>query len=93
MGKDKWFKVAIDKNSPYTLGGWTARQTPSARRLKALSSRPKNWTRRHKYLSVARALQALSNVTKLSYVRITARADAVYFFNAIKRMDKYELRK
>ena len=90
--KKKWFKKAVNKKAPYTLGGWSARQTLSIRRLKALSSRPKNWTRRHKYLSVARALQALSNVTKLSYVRITARADATYFFNLVKRIDKNELR-
>ncbi|MBL7205964.1 MAG: hypothetical protein ISS36_00015 [Candidatus Aenigmarchaeota archaeon] len=75
-----WFKKAIMKKPPYTLGGWKKTQSAKTRRSKALSSRPKNWTMGKRKLSTARALLALSNVTKDAETKKKARADADYFF-------------
>lgn len=76
----KWFGPAVAARPPYTLGGWRKDQKASVRRRLALSSRPKNWSRKRRYLSAARALQALANVTKDLGTRAAAKADAAYFY-------------
>lgn len=79
-GKPKdWFLAAIDAKRPYHLG-WKKDMTEKKRRAVALSSRPKNWKPHTKYLSVARALQALSNVTKDTETKKLAKKDSKYFF-------------
>jgi hypothetical protein len=83
MKKKMWFKKAVYKRPPYSLGGWKKTQSPSVRRSKALSSRPKNWTMKHRYLSAGRALQALANVTKDKATKQKAHADAMYFFSKL----------
>ena len=80
----KWFKKAVDARPPYTLGGWKTTQTATTRRRLALSSRPRNWTKKHRYRSAAQALQALANVTRDKKTKLKATADAKYFR---RRMD------
>ena len=80
----KWFKKAVDDKPPYTLGGWKTTQTATTRRRLALSSRPRNWTKKHRYRSAAQALQALANVTRDKKTKLKATADAKYFR---RRMD------
>lgn len=84
MKTKKWFKKAVRKKPPYSLGGWKKTQSASTRRKKALSSRPKGWSLRNRYLSAGRALIALSNVTKDKPTKRIARVDAKYFFGKLK---------
>ena len=79
-----WFQKAIMKKPPFTLGGWKKSQTVTVRRKHALSSRPKNWKPKKRYLSTARALQALANVTKDSKTKKVAKVDAEYFYKKAK---------
>ena len=81
----KWFRKAVKKRSPNTLGGWKKKLSAEARRRKALSSRPKNWNLDTKRRSAGRALTALANVTKDPETRKKARSDAEYFFRKLKR--------
>lgn len=80
MSKKKWFQEAVNKRPPHTLGGWNKNLPAEKRRRLALSSRPRNWTLKTKYLSAARALQALANVTRDAETRRKALADAEYFY-------------
>jgi len=82
--KKKWFQVAVMKRPPYTLGGWSKSKPPSVRRRLAVASRPKNWTLKKRYLSAARALQALANVTKDRSTKKAALVDARYFYKKAK---------
>ncbi len=84
MKNKKWFRKAVMEKPPYNLGGWMKNQSPDIRRRKALSSRPKNWKLMTKYLSVGRALQSLSNVTKDRQTKIKSKQDADYFFGKLK---------
>lgn len=79
--KKKWFGPAVAARPPYTLGGWSKDQSVSVRRRLALASRPKSWSMKRRYLSAARALQALANVTKDMLTKRTAKVDAEYFFS------------
>lgn len=81
----KWFQKAVRDKPPYSLGGWHKTQSAKTRRRHALDSRPKNWTLDHKRLSAARALQALSNVTKDHQTKLKAGQDARYFFALAKK--------
>ena len=81
----KWFKKAVMKKPPFSLGGWQKTQPPNTRRRLALASRPKNWNIKRKYLSAARAIQALANVTKDKRTKQLAKIEAKYFFNKLKR--------
>lgn len=81
----KWFRRAVMARPPYNLGGWSKDQSANLRRRKALSSRPKNWTLKKRYLSAGRALIALANVTRDSGTREKAKSDARYFFSKLKR--------
>ena len=81
----KWFKKAVRKKPPYSLGGWSKTQAKDIRRRHALNSRPKGWTLNHKRLSAARALMAIANVTKDKQTRIVAMRDARYFFKLAKK--------
>lgn len=83
MKKRRWFRKAVMKKPPYTLGGWKKSLPASTRRRKALSSRPKNWSLRRRRLSAGRALLALSNVTRDKVTRKKARRDAMYFFRKL----------
>jgi len=80
MVKEKWFKKAVMKKAPYSLGGWSKRLSASTRRSYALASRPKNWSLKKRRLSAGRALQALANVTKDKRTKELAGLDARYFF-------------
>ena len=80
-----WFQKAVKEKPPYNLGGWKKTQTRKRRRILALSSRPKNWTLKHRYLSAARALQALANVTKDQQTREKASSDARHFYKMYRR--------
>ena len=84
MTQKKWFMRGVKKKPPYTLGGWSKSQKAVTRRRKALASRPRNWTMKHRYLSAGRACTALSNVTSDSATERMARADARYFFSKLK---------
>ena len=86
MAERKWFKKAVEKKPPYSLGGWKKSQSTTVRRRKALSSRPKNWTRRHRYRSAGQSLTALANVTQDKRTEELARRDARYFFSKLKKM-------
>ena len=85
MTKRKWFRKAVMKRPPYTLGGWSKRLDASSRRRRALMSRPRSWSLRTRYRSAGRALIALANVTKDAETRRKARADARYFFSKLKK--------
>lgn len=86
MAKKKWFKKAVEEKPPYTLGGWRKTQAAETRRKKALASRPKNWLLKKRYISAARALQALANVTEDSATEKKAIMDAKFFFKKAKGM-------
>lgn len=86
--KTEWFKDAVAQRKPDTLGGWRKEMPKEKRREDAVNSRPKNWKNKKKYLSVARALQALSNVTKDSETKRVAKQDADYFFEKAKYKGK-----
>lgn len=77
--KKKWFKKAIYTRAPYKLG-WKKVDEQRTRIRKALASRPKTWSLAKKRLSAARALQALSNVSKDKETVIKARLDAKKLF-------------
>ena len=79
----KWFKKAVEKRPPYTLGGWSKGQSAKTRRRKALASRPKTLSLKNRRLSAGRALIALANVTKDKPTEKKAKADAKYFFKML----------
>lgn len=83
-GGEAWFKEAVEAKAPYELGGWRKELPSEKRRKAAISSRPKNWGRKKKYLSVATALQALSNVQQDEETKRIAKEDADYFFAKAK---------
>lgn len=85
MKKEKWFQKAMGK-SPFTLSGWKKSQKPAVRRKIALSSRPKKWPMRKKYISVSRALQSLANVTKDKITKIRAKQDSEYFLKKYRKL-------
>ena len=80
----KWYKKAVYARAPYNLGGWSKSLPANIRRRRALGSRPKNWTIKHRYLSAGRALQALANITKDKRTKELAATDARYFFKKAK---------
>jgi len=84
MVKKKWFRKAVMRRAPYTLGGWCKRLPAATRRSYALASRPKNWSLKRRRLSAGRALQALANVTKDKRTKELAGLDARYFFGLVK---------
>lgn len=75
----EWFK----RNR--SLGGWRKSLKSTTRRRYALESRPKNWKLTTRYLSVARALGALANVTTDSRTRILAKSDSKYFYEKYQK--------
>lgn len=79
-----WYREAVYKKAPYKLG-WKKTDSMEKRRRRALASRPKNWSLKNKYLSVARALQALANVTRDRETRMKAKKDAQHFLALYKR--------
>ena len=84
--KTNWFQRAVKEKPPYDLGGWKKNLPGKTRRLLALRSRPKNWTLKHRYLSTARALNALANVTRDKQTKVNARVDAKYFYKKYKEV-------
>lgn len=76
----KWFQKAVARRPPNSLGGWSKSLSAEARRRKALASRPRTWKLSTRYLSAARALQALANVTRDAETKRKALADAKYFY-------------
>jgi len=79
----KWFRKAVMRKPPYTLG-WRKSLSARTRRSKALASRPKAWSLDRKRLSAARALTALANVTKDRRTKELARKDARHFYRLAK---------
>jgi len=84
----KWFKKAVEEKAPNTLGEWSKKSPAATRQKQAMDSRPSNWSDHKKYLSVARALQALSNVTTDAATKSVAKDDADYFFEKAKKSNK-----
>ena len=84
MAKKNWYKDAVYKRPPYTLGGWNKKLPPTDRLKKALASRPSSWSLRKRYRSAGQALIALSNVSKDYDTKVTAKRDAHYFFDKLK---------
>ncbi|RKX66379.1 MAG: hypothetical protein DRP42_03275 [Tenericutes bacterium] len=82
--KRKWFKKAVYKRKPNTLGGWHKWQSARTRRRYALASRPRGWSLKTRYLFAARALQALANVTQDPETKRVATADAKYFYRKFR---------
>ena len=80
-----WFMNAVNDKPPYNLGGWKKSLSEVTRRRKALGSRPKSWSLYRRYLSAARALQALANVTRDNATKMKAKADARYFYDKAKK--------
>lgn len=87
QASNKWFEEAINQKPPYHLGGWEKTQSSSVRRRNAYNSRPADWSKKKRYLSSARALQALSNVTTDKKTKLKAAADAKYFFKLAKKQN------
>lgn len=81
----RWFQKAIGK-SPFTLSGWKKTQKASIRRKIALSSRPKDWPMKKRFISVSRALQSLANVTKDKITKIRAKQDSEYFLKKYRKL-------
>jgi len=81
----QWFQKAIQQHKPDNLGGWRKEMPAEKRRADAIDSRPVNWSRSKKYLSAARALQALANVTTDDQTKHAAKQDADYFFKKAKK--------
>jgi hypothetical protein len=75
MATKKWY--THDTNT-----GWHKSQSPDYRRRLALKAHGGD------YLSTARGLQALANVTKDKATERAARADAKYFFAMNKKHNK-----
>lgn len=65
--REKWFRAGDPLN-------WSKDAGQAKRRASALASRKGN------FLKVAKALQALANVTRDEETRRKARADALYFY-------------
>ena len=84
MVKKNWFKKAVKEKPPYKMD-WKKTPSIKTRRTKAIASRPKNWSLHKRRLSVARALQALANVTKDKTTKARAKRDAKYFYSLIKK--------
>lgn len=71
----KWYKPKIHS-------GWSKDLTPMGRRRKAIIAHKGN------YLSAARSLGALANVTKDKPTASKARADSKYFYKKHKETGK-----
>ncbi|MBL7101083.1 MAG: hypothetical protein ISS23_03970 [Nanoarchaeota archaeon] len=83
----KWFQQAIGK-SKFTLSGWKKTQKASKRRKIALSSRPKAWSLKKRFISVSRALQSLANVTGDKVTKKAAKQDSGYFLKKYRKLRK-----
>jgi hypothetical protein len=80
-------KASIKKTEakqPDTLGGWSKDIITTKRRRLAIASRDKSLKMKERYLSAARALKALANVTKDAKTKKIASNDAKYFFGKAK---------
>lgn len=82
---NKWFQKAMGR-SKFSLSGWKKTQKATIRRRIALSSRPKNWPMKKRFISVSRALQSLSNVTKDKITKIRAKQDSEYFLKKYRKI-------
>src|SRR5438477_53346 len=84
----QWFKKAVEEKAPNNLGGWSKDSSATEREKQAMESRPKNWSDHKKYLSVARALTALHNVSTDEATKEASKHDADYFFEKAKASNK-----
>lgn len=73
--QEKWY-------SSSTVTGWHKTQKASTRHQLALRAHKRN------YLSTARALQALANVTTDKQTKKLARTDALYFYDMHRKEKK-----
>lgn len=83
----KWFQKAMGE-STFSLSGWKKSQPASVRRKIALSSRPKSWSMKKRFISVSRALQSLANVTKDRITKLKAKEDSAYFLKEYYKLKK-----
>jgi len=88
MANKNWFRGAVHNKPPYNLGGWKKTESEGSRRYHALASRPKSWSLGRRYLSTARALQSLANVTRDRETRKKALSDARYFYDKYNGVKK-----
>ena len=79
--KSYWFH-------PKTHTGWSKNQSATTRRRKLLNSTPKTWSMYHRYITAAKRINALANVTKDIETKRKARADANYFFKKARKLKK-----
>lgn len=77
----------VTKEAPKETPKEVAPEPAKKRRADAVDSRPKNWSRNKKYLSAARALQALANVTTDPETKRVAKEDADYFFAKLSKKE------
>jgi len=80
-----WFRQAVYRRPPNTLGGWHKTSPPAIRRRRAMQSCPANWSPARKHLRCAQALQALANVTTDRSTKAAARADSMHFYSLYHR--------
>jgi len=73
-----------ENKQPDTLGGWSKDIITTKRRRLIIASRDKSLKMKERYLSAARALKALANVTKDAKTKKIASNDAKYFFGKAK---------
>jgi len=81
MTKEKWF-------NPQSHSGWKETQGAEVRRRKVLSSVPKSKSKHSRYLSAARKIGALCNVTQDPGTKKKACADAQYFYRKARSAKK-----
>ena len=81
---DKWYNPEghLKGTKKSRVGEWHKNKSMEARRKAAINSKKGN------YLSAARSLQALANVTKDSATKRAAQADAKYFYKKHKETGK-----
>lgn len=84
---NKWFQKAMGR-SKFSLSGWKKDQKALLRRKIALSSRPKSWSMKKRFMSVSRALQSLANVTKDKITKKIAKQDSKYFMQKYHQLKK-----
>lgn len=75
--KKYWF-------NPKSHSEWKKSQTATTRRRKLLASTDKRKSIHDRYVSAARKIQALANVTKDLSTKRKAKSDAMYFFRKAK---------
>jgi len=74
--------------SPKTHTFWRKTQSATTRRRKLLASTDKRRSLYDRFISSARKIQALANVTKDMATKKLAKQDAIYFFRKAREKKK-----